>query len=475
VREQEAENARLAAIVASSGNAIVSVSAETRRILTWNRAAERLFGWTEAEAVGADVGLLVPPDLPEGEPGGVFHWAMEGHPVQDHETERMTRDGQRIPVSVTASRMVSDGRVVGVASLFRDLRPRREAEARQQALLREVDHRAKNALAVVQSVVRLTRADSAQEFSRVVEGRIGALARAHTLLAQQEWRGAMLHEVLQQELGGWDGQRPDGSRVLLSGPPVRLCSTAVQPLAMVMHELTANAARHGALSLQAGRIEVAWGFGTDGRLRLHWTELNGPPVRKPPRRGFGNSVVEATMRTQLGGEARLEWEPQGLACTLILGPGRATRGGVQQGVAEPPRPATPADTTPLRGRRVLLAEDEPLMGIELRAMLEELGCIVLGPAATFEETQALAASERGVDAAVLDVNLEGRPSFPVADLLAARGVPVAFVTAHGDLPSRAAADGRTALMRKPLDRATLAATLRHLLAASRADSGRGVA
>ncbi|HZF76409.1 MAG TPA: PAS domain-containing protein, partial [Acetobacteraceae bacterium] len=488
LREAEAAQAQLAALVACAGDAIVLLAAEDRRILAWNAAAERLLGWRESEAIGADAALFLPPDPQEGD---VPLLRADG-PVQDHETECLTRGGQRVPVWATASRVTGpDGRAFGTALILRDLRPRREAGAHERTRFREMDHRAKNVLTVVQSVVRLTRADNVEEFARRVEGRVAALGRAQALLARQDWRGAMLHELLREELAAWDTPRgsrlPEAQlgRLLLSGPPVRLCPTAVQPLAMVVHELATNAAKHGALSVAAGRLEISWGFGTDGRLRLHWVERDGPPVLAPPaRRGFGKSVVEATIRAQLAGEARLDWETEGLSAMLVLGLGRAHRGtGAQPPAPEPAgAPAGHSDPTlrsqpdlPLRGRRVLLAEDEPLQALELRAMLEGLGCTVLGPASTLEETQAILASERGPDAAVLGVNLDGRPSFPVADALAIRGIPVAFLTTHGDLPSRAAADGRSALLRRPVERTTLGATLRHMLAASNDDQGRGVA
>ena len=129
-RRAAAADARLAAIVASSSDAIVSFDAAGGRILTWNRAAEALFGYTAAEAVGGPVGLLVPPDPPDGEPTGVFRMVMEGRRVHEHETVRLAKDGERIPVSVSAARMVApDGRVFGVSAIFRDLRPSRAAEA----------------------------------------------------------------------------------------------------------------------------------------------------------------------------------------------------------------------------------------------------------------------------------------------------------------------------------------------------------
>ena len=122
----EAANARLAAIVASSSDAIISFAPDDGRIMSWNKGAERLFGHAEEAAVGGPVNLIVPTDLPDGDPTGVFAWAMAGRPVVDHETVRVHENGERIAVTVTAARMLSpDGRVMGVSAIFRDLRPRK--------------------------------------------------------------------------------------------------------------------------------------------------------------------------------------------------------------------------------------------------------------------------------------------------------------------------------------------------------------
>ncbi|OYV33558.1 MAG: hypothetical protein B7Z80_23700 [Rhodospirillales bacterium 20-64-7] len=130
LRETEAMKARLAAVVTSTPDAVISFAADDGRIQSWNRGAETLFGWTEAEALGAPVNLMLPDWLPDGEPTGVFRWAMQGRVVHDHETVRCTKSGVEIPVSVTAARMQApDGTIIGVSGIFRDLRPRYAAEA----------------------------------------------------------------------------------------------------------------------------------------------------------------------------------------------------------------------------------------------------------------------------------------------------------------------------------------------------------
>jgi two-component sensor histidine kinase len=210
----------------------------------------------------------------------------------------------------------ADGGIVEWFGAASDVTARREAEERQALLAREVDHRAKNALAVVQSVVRLTPAQEAAAFKRAVEGRVSALARAQALLAADRWTGADLHALLAGELAPF---RSDGQRVALDGPRVALPPGAAQPLAMAAHELATNALKYGALSAAGGSVSVSWRVegGRPGVLRLRWAEADGPPVAGPPsRRGFGSRVIEGTVRGQLGGAVSLSWERTGLICEL---------------------------------------------------------------------------------------------------------------------------------------------------------------
>jgi PAS domain S-box-containing protein len=218
----------------------------------------------------------------------------------------------------------SPSKAVGVVL---DITERKKAEERQALLMREVDHRAKNALAVVQAAVQLTRAPNAEEYKRAIEGRVSALARAQTLLAEDSWSGADLRTLLQGELAALVGA---DQRAMLDGPAVALPSWATQPLAMAFHELATNAVKYGALSAPSGRIAVSWEVkgGAEPMLRLRWAESGGPPVAAPPaRRGFGTRVLEGTVRGQLGGEVLVAWEPAGLECEFEV---PLTRGGFDE-------------------------------------------------------------------------------------------------------------------------------------------------
>lgn len=212
----------------------------------------------------------------------------------------------------------STGRAVLVRGTNHDITDRKRGEERQLLLMREVDHRAKNALAVVQAVLKLTRRDDPEAYARAVEGRIAALSRVQALLSEVRWTSADLRTLLEGELAPF---LTDLARVTLSGPTVGLPSETVQPLAMAAHELATNALKHGALSVPGGRVSVSWHISptADHPLELHWTETGGPQVQGPPvRQGFGTRVLDGTVRGQLGGTVSLNWNAEGLVCRLTV-------------------------------------------------------------------------------------------------------------------------------------------------------------
>jgi PAS domain S-box-containing protein len=392
-------------------------------------------------------------------------WSGEG--ARFHIVYRITRaDDGALRWLESYGTHLRNGRQHRLIGVTFDVTDRHRAEEQRQLLMREVDHRAKNALAVVQSVVRLTRADDSANYAAAVEGRVRALARAHDLLARDRWAGASLANVVGEELAA---QTVNG-QVTTVGPSVLLDPEAVQPISMVLHELATNAAKYGAFSVPEGHVRLAWQLGEgEEPFRLEWIEQGGPPASAPTATGFGTRLIELTVKGQLGGTVEFDWAREGLNCVMTL-PRRIIRGMATAPAAAAER-STNAEAKPadLKGRRVLVVEDEAMIGAELVQSLSGAGCCPLGPFATVEDADAALAEDRPVDAAVLDVNLGRSDSLPLARGLLAAGVPVVVVTGYSVLPAAWASEkGLSAVLHKPVDPVELVAALGHALQRQRA-------
>jgi len=272
----------------------------------------------------------------------------------------------------------ASGRAVRISGVTTDITDRKEAEERQTLLVREVDHRARNALAVVQSIVRLTKAKSKDAYVAAVEGRIAALSRAHVLLSESRWEGADLGRLLKEELAPYRGDEVD--RVVSSGPAIFLQPATAQIISLALHELATNAAKYGALSTATGSVALSW-RAEDDHLTLQWNEAGGPPVRPPSSKGYGTKVITASIERQLEGKVNFDWRDGGLCVTLsvpIADPHRSSKAPPLDRIAG--NGANGASVEKIAtGNRLLLVEDETLVGIMMSEMLSELGFDVIGP------------------------------------------------------------------------------------------------
>jgi PAS domain S-box-containing protein len=192
-----------------------------------------------------------------------------------------------------------------------DFRKIQILESSERRLLKEVDHRARNALAVVNSIVRLSQADDPASYADAIQQRVGVLAEAHTLLAEKGWKELSLHEVMQNQL-----RRLDADRVTSGGDQVMISPLYVQPMALVVHELADNAIKHGALSIANGRLDVRWTGREDCGFDLRWKETGVPAPNAGPRIGFGGAMIVGVVERQLGGQFERKWIDGGLMITI---------------------------------------------------------------------------------------------------------------------------------------------------------------
>jgi two-component sensor histidine kinase len=242
--------------------------------------------------------------------------AARGEDIRNEELQVMFDDGDWIYELVSATPVRdADGKVTGAVAAAVDITSRKLHEQRQQILMREVNHRAKNVMAVVHSIAHQSF-DQSTDAARTFGGRIAALAHAHDMLAANQWAGGGLREIAESAFAPYLG--PAGQpRAEIVGPDVLLTSDAAQTLSLILHEISVNAAKHGAWSNTQGRVSLAWRL-EDERLVIDWAETGGPPVRQPLRKGFGMSLVKRAPQHGLQGSSDVEFRVDGLRVTIAL-------------------------------------------------------------------------------------------------------------------------------------------------------------
>jgi PAS domain S-box-containing protein len=213
----------------------------------------------------------------------------------------------------------TSGRLIRVKGLTRDITRRKQAEKRQDLLIAELDHRVKNVLARVGAVVRHTRrrCGTTDEFAKALDGRIQSMATAHALLSQSRWSDVGLADLIRQQLAPYTTD----ANTMIAGPEMTLTSAQTQAIAMVIHELVTNAAKHGALSSPDGRVSVSWdrtGADAAAILTITWREHGGPPIKAPVRSGYGSSLIRDLIPHELGGSIDLTFSSDGACCEIEI-------------------------------------------------------------------------------------------------------------------------------------------------------------
>jgi PAS domain S-box-containing protein len=316
-KRSEATGAYLASIVESLDDAIVSKSLDGI-INSWNKGAERLFGYAAEEVIGKSITILIPEDRREEEEG-ILECLRRGQRIDHYETVRQRKDGSLVEISLTVSPVKApDGRVIGASKCARDISQRKEAERRQHLLLREMNHRIKNLFTLAGGLITLSARSAAtpKDLAEAVRGRLAALARAHDLtlcdLADRKEGPdraialpTLIHTIVAPYLS--EGH----ASISLNGPEVPISGKAVTDISLLLHEFATNAAKYGALSSQSGHVDVNWSA-CDGELLLTWQEHGGPPVNgQPEREGFGSLLARLTL-SQFGGKMCHDWNPRGV-------------------------------------------------------------------------------------------------------------------------------------------------------------------
>ena len=312
--EIKALEQRLASIVESSDDAIISKNLDGI-ITSWNRGAERIFGYKAEEAIGQPITIVIPQDR-QDEERTILTRIRRGERIEHFETVRQRKQGSLVVISLTVSPVKNaDGKIVGASKIARDITEQKRNQEKIAILAREAEHRSKNLLASVQATVMLSQGDTSASLKQAIEGRIRALANVHSLFVESRWIGAELSAIAMQELAPYF--EAGETRVRINSPQVLLEPNAAQAVAVILHELATNAAKYGALSAANGKIDLNWLHEADGRLVIHWTEIGGPAVQTPTHQGFGGRIIQQMSR-QLEAKARFDWRPEGLVCEIAL-------------------------------------------------------------------------------------------------------------------------------------------------------------
>jgi PAS domain S-box-containing protein len=418
-------------------------------IIFANDSFLKLTGYGREELLAKSFDFLMASD-PSAESVKDVAAAFEGGSDLDPEILCRRKDGSEFWASMFLNPVRDDtGAVVQHFISFVDLTRHRQDQAHCLMLIDELNHRVKNTLATVQSIVwqALRKAAPAEIIRESIESRLIALSRSHDLLTREKWEGVGLRELVNGALKPFEAV--DGRRqpFVINGDDVRLPAKTTLALGIALHELATNAMKYGALANEKGSIAIEWTTRTkvDGdRLVLCWQEKDGPLVTPPTHKGFGSQVIERGLTHELGGKV---WSMRPAASFAQL------RFQLPEGrwmMSEL-----------LARQRVLVVEDETIILMMIEGMLADLGCTSVTAAATIDQALALIDAE-AFDVAMLDLNLGGQRTYPVADRLAARRVPFFFSTGYSEHSLKADYADRPVL-NKPFQSSDLAAAFRHLL------------
>ncbi|MEE4211397.1 MAG: HWE histidine kinase domain-containing protein [Parvularcula sp.] len=341
------------------------------------------------------------------------------------------------------------------------MRTRAEAQEKQELLIAELNHRVRNVLNLIQSIVSQSRGEarSVTEFTQIIGGRIHALARAHDQITRENWKAASIHDLIRTEANAYLGDKAD--RLSVSGADGLLTPSAFTTLALVFHELLTNAMKYGALIDGNGHIEIELDWQEDDSLCILWREIGGPPISSPPtRRGFGRTIIERSIPFELKGDADLRFKTQGVEAEFFVPSPYLTPTGSKdkasaESVAKPAKGAVNLSGT------VLILEDNMIIAMDAENYLYDLGAKTVEVCASNKAALAFL-EEQSVDFALLDVNLGSETSEPTARRLEEMDIPFLFATGYGSNKQIKDQHPKAQVISKPYDLAAIETALNKL-------------
>ena len=306
-----------------------------------------------------------------------------------------------------------------------------KAAEKQELLIAELNHRVRNILNLIRSLVSQGRGEATDiaSYTQILDGRIQSLARAHDQLTRRDWSPISLLELIETEVRAFlNGQ---GHRLKVSGAAPMLAPQILSTMALVVHELVTNAAKYGALVDKSGIVSIDMRIAADGALTIAWRERGGPPVQAPTRQGFGMTIIEKTIPYELGGTVDTRYAPAGFEADIMIPARFVSLGAIRAGAARPA--AKPAAKQALPGpmEHALIVEDNMIAALDAADTLKQAGAAAAHTAANVADALALI-DRYPIRFALLDVNLGDETSLAVAQRLASDGIVFVLVTGYGD-------------------------------------------
>ncbi len=342
---------------------------------------------------------------------------------------------------------------------------RHQANARQELLIAELNHRVRNILGVIRGLIRQSQPDEegVREFVDVVDGRIHALARAHNQITDDHWGPAPLQALIDAEASAFAASKEQA--IIADGPPILLNPQAYSTMALVIHELVTNSVKYGSLSGD-GIVHIRWQRNDAKDLVLTWQESGGPPVKKPSRKGFGTTIVDRSVPYDLGGSSEISYDPTGVIAKFRI-PARHV--SEQRNFSGPhvrlPHPRGPQNVKIepdlLAGKSVLLVEDSLIIALDAEDIVTRFGATISTASTVAAAHDSL--DEHRPDFAILDINLGDQTSFPVADRLLEMGIPFFFASGYGEQAKMPDDHRARMVVQKPYTTSNMARAIKELL------------
>ncbi len=422
-----------------AGAIIIPISRNPRDyIVLWRRELVRMVRWagdpTKAKSVSEDGSRMSP-----RKSFAAWQETVKGRSAPWTEQEIGAAKSIRISLLEVILRLTDEA-----------VQERARSQEQQELLIAELNHRVRNILNLIRSLVSQSRhqAETIEEFSELISGRINALSNAHDNITRQNWTPAAFRSLLASEAEAYLAGKTD--RVVMNGPAVMIAPEAFTVLALVIHEMVTNAAKYGSLCDSGGCLFVNLTIRKNGDLQIDWREEGGPPVSEPTRRGFGTTIIEKSIPFEIGGESEVAYKESGVEATFVI-PAKHIMVAAEEGEerlpeAPEPNPAAP-DAARIPGK-VLLVEDSMLIALDVQDCLEQAGVKDVVVVSTVAQAEQVL-SEHSFDLAILDFNLGDMTSEPVAHILRAKETPFVLATGYGDLDEKLTELGAKQLLTKP--------------------------